>query len=165
MAPCYFRIWNQPGKLEQKFSGSKFNQGKKWRNLSDFKQWWWHWRIISSPIGVDYHPKIKILVIDQTICVRFHSPLLLNEMNSDHQIDFNNRDQPFDLLFQFPRRVWHFVNNLQGSCLPPADELNGTTWSDDYEGFNEYVLPLYHKLNLPILWLNLNLESLKKSSR
>ncbi|EFX80361.1 hypothetical protein DAPPUDRAFT_243523 [Daphnia pulex] len=78
---------------------------------------------------------------------QFHSPLL-HEINSDHHVDFNERDRPLDLLFQFPRRMETYCKAIYND--PVFHQLMNSAGPYDLmiiEGAaNECVLPLVHKL-------------------
>ena len=80
----------------------------------------------------------------------------LGLINSDHQVDFNDRDKPFELLFKFYDRTVAYCTAIYED--PIFHQLMTTDEQFDLvimeAVLNECVLPLVHAIKAPFIYLN-----------
>lgn len=105
-----------------------------------------HWNGLKAPDKKDNNHLLRLL----------YSPHL-GEVNSDHRIQFSDRDSPYRLFFEIPKRTAVYCAAIyKDPIFHMLMESNQTKYDlIIIEGvFNECVLPLVDQLNLPFIYIN-----------
>lgn len=82
----------------------------------------------------------------------------LDHLNSNHPIGIGDRDSPFRLLFEIPAKMDEFCRSIYQD--PVFYQLYNSNLTKPYDlvimdgVFNECVLPLVHKLDVPFIYVS-----------